>query len=427
MMPLTNKSIRNALEIKDKNISFTEDSTLMDIHGIESLVYFALLTKDIDRCVNCGHSGHVSKYGFTNNTIIAPSLSLRPTYIKLQRQKYKCYSCESFFTAQTDYVWEYCQIAQPVRQMILSEAAYNSSLKDIGRRFNVSDKTVQRVIDEEAKLHRGIGTEYLPKHMAFDEFMATDKMSFIWLDSDNHRTGDILPRRTSYQIKKYFERFPLKVRKQVKTISLDLNAGYINLVPKLFPKARVIVDRFHIVQMTNRALNGARIKIMKTMPKKSKEYLFMKRDWKKFLESFDSIEKVVPKYHYSVNYYETDLNLITKCLDLDEGFAKSYETYQDILKAIRTRDVELLNQTILNFHALHTAMDTTMKSLRKYRKQVLNALHFDYSNGFLEGTIGKIKKIKNSAYGYQNWDNFIKRINLQIFWLRASSPAKKNS
>lgn len=418
MMPLSNKSIRNALEMKDENITFIKDSVFMNVKGSMSLVYFALLTKDIDRCINCGLKDHIVKNGFNTNMIVAPSLTLRPTYINLRRQKYRCTACKSIFVAKTNYVWECCQIAQPVRQMILSEASFNSSLKDIGRRFNVSDKTVQRVIDEESKLHKNTYTEYLPKHMAFDEFMSTDKMSFFWMDSDNHRTGDILPRRTSYQIRKYFERFPLRVRKQVKTISLDLNAGYINLVPKLFPNARVVVDRFHIVQMVSRALNWSRIKVMKTMPKRSKEYLFMKREWKKFLESFDSIEKVKPTYHYSVNYYETDLNLITKCLDLDDGFAKSYETYQNILTAIRTHDTELMNNTLLDFRTLHNAMDSTMRSLRKYRKQVLNALKFKYSNGFLEGTIGKIKKIKNSAYGYRNWDNFIKRINLQMFWLR---------
>ena len=424
MMPLSNNSIRNALEIKDENITFVKDSTFMNIQGTESLVYFALLTKDINRCINCGLAGHIVKNGFNSNMIVAPSLTLRPTYIKLRRQKYQCKACKSIFVAKTSYVWECCQIAQPVRQMILSETAFNSSLKDIGRRFNVSDKTVQRVIDEEAKLHRKNYPESLPEHMAFDEFMSTDKMSFIWMDSDNHRTGDILPKRTSYQIRKYFERFPLKARKQVKTISLDLNAGYINLVPKLFPKARVVVDRFHIVQMVSRSLNWARIKVMKTMPKSSKEYLFMKREWKKFLESFDSIEKVKPTYHYSVNYYDTDLNLITRCLDLDASFAKAYETYQNILTAIRTSDTELMNNTLLSFRSLHNAMDSTMKSLRKYRKQVLNALRFKYSNGFLEGTIGRIKKIKNSAYGYRNWDNFINRINLQMFWLRAGSSAE---
>lgn len=160
------------------------------------------------------------------------------------------------------------------------------------------------------------------------------------------------------------------------------------------------------------------------MPKRSKEYLFMKRDWKKFLESFDSIEKINPKYQYSVGYYETDLNLITKCLDLDEGFAKSYEVYQDILKAIRTGDTDTMNQILLNYHPLNTAMDQTMTSLRKYRKQVLNALKLKYSNGFLEGIIGRTKKIKSSAYGYRSWNNFTERINIQMFWLRASSSAK---
>ena len=37
MMPLTDNSIRNALEIKDRNIVFTDDSVFMNIHGTMSL------------------------------------------------------------------------------------------------------------------------------------------------------------------------------------------------------------------------------------------------------------------------------------------------------------------------------------------------------------------------------------------------------
>ncbi|MFD1440810.1 transposase [Lacticaseibacillus hegangensis] len=65
-------------------------------------------------------------------------------------------------------------------------------------------------------------------------------------------------------------------------------------------------------------------------------------------------------------------------------------------------------------------MDQSMKSLRKYRCQVLNALRYDYSNGFLEGINSQIKKIKNTAYGYQNWSNFINRIFLERVWFRLS-------
>ena len=117
--------------------------------------------------------------------------------------------------------------------MVLFEALTNRSLSDIARRFHVADKTVQRIIDEEADQHNYNQKLWLPKHLAFDEFKATNKMSFIWGDGDRHEIGAILPARTSYALTKYFEGFPLSVRQQVQTVSLDLNAGYINLIPRV--------------------------------------------------------------------------------------------------------------------------------------------------------------------------------------------------
>nr|WP_308726242.1 transposase [Lactiplantibacillus plantarum] len=52
---------------------------------------------------------------------------------------------------------------------------------------------------------------------------------------DRHQIGAILPSRTAYAITKYFEGFPLSVRQQVQTVSLDRNAGYINLVNEIDP------------------------------------------------------------------------------------------------------------------------------------------------------------------------------------------------
>lgn len=143
--------------------------------------------------------------------------------------------------------------------MILYEALSKHTLSHIGLRYHVSDKNVQRIIDEEAQRHNLFQNTWLLEHLAFDELMATYKMSSIWADSDQHEIGAIMPSRTSYQITKYFERFPLKVRQQVKTISLDLNAGYIKLIPRLFPNAKIVIDRFHIVQMISRALNIFRV------------------------------------------------------------------------------------------------------------------------------------------------------------------------
>jgi transposase len=424
MMSLTSKSIRLALEITDPNILFTKDASLETIAGQCALVYYAKLTVCPERCPNCGFTNKIVRYGFDQERIVTPSFSYRPTYLKLSCQRFQCRQCHAIFQSHTDYVRPHCVISEPVRRMILFDALLNQSLTDIARRYHVSDNSVQRIIDAEAELHNFNQTTWLPEHLAFDEFKATDKMSFIWADSEGREIGSILPSRTSYQITKYFEHFPLKVRQQVKTISLDLNAGYINLVPRLFPNASVVVDRFHIVQMAATALNMIRVQVMKTIPKSSKNYRFMKREWKVFLKRFEELEAVRPTYQVSVGYYETTVNLITKCLDLSPEFQAAYETYQAILTAIKNRDEVTLNQALNEYAPLGNRMDQTIKSLKKYRPQVLNALRFEYSNGFLEGINSIIKKLKNTAYGYRNWDNFTNRIFLERVWFKVT---KRNS
>lgn len=43
---------------------------------------------------------------------------------------------------------------------------------------------------------------------------------------------------------------------------MDMYKPYISLVKEIFPKAKIIMDKFHIVNNLSRALNKARIKLM---------------------------------------------------------------------------------------------------------------------------------------------------------------------
>ena len=38
--------------------------------------------------------------------------------------------------------------------------------------------------------------------------------------------------------------------------------SYMSLIKQLFPNAKIIIDRFHIVQSLNRALNISRVHVM---------------------------------------------------------------------------------------------------------------------------------------------------------------------
>lgn len=113
--------------------------------------------------------------------------------------------------------------------------------------------------------------------------------------------------------------------------------------------------------MVSTALNMIRVQVMKSVPKHSKEYRFMKREWKVFLKSFNELEASEPTYHSSVGYYETTVNLVAKCLDLNPEFRAAYEVYQDVLEAVRSREAAALETVLENYQSLMPyAMTTPM-------------------------------------------------------------------
>ncbi|WP_261767123.1 transposase, partial [Kurthia zopfii] len=67
-------------------------------------------------------------------------------------------------------------------------------------------------------------------------------------------------------------------------ITIDMNAGYEKLIKKLFPKAKIIIDRFHLVQLINRSMNKLRISIMNDFRTSNsvdqKKYHRLKKHWK---------------------------------------------------------------------------------------------------------------------------------------------------
>ena len=61
---------------------------------------------------------------------------------------------------------------------------------------------------------------------------------------------------------------------------MDMFSPYYQLAKQLFPNAKIVLDRFHIVQHLSRDMNRVRIQIMNQFDRKSQEYRALKRYWK---------------------------------------------------------------------------------------------------------------------------------------------------
>jgi transposase len=51
---------------------------------------------------------------------------------------------------------------------------------------------------------------------------------------------------------------PIEVRKQLEDVSVDMWGGFPKVIKKVFPNAKVIIDRFHVIKVVNKNLNRLR-------------------------------------------------------------------------------------------------------------------------------------------------------------------------
>lgn len=125
---------------------------------------------------------------------------------------------------------------------------------------------------------------------------------------------------------------------------------YITLTKRVFPNAKVVLDKFHLVQHIGRAFQKIRIKIMTQLKYKDNGIIYrrIKKYWKILQKSYDKLEYIEQHWRPSFKAYLSEKELLERLLAYDSKLTETYNTYQQILRAIQTKDyslfIELINQ-----------------------------------------------------------------------------------
>ena len=208
-------------------------------------------------------------------------------------------------------------------------------------------------------------------------------------------------------------RYTNRERAAVKSVVVDLNAQYIKFIKALFPNARIIINRFHIVQLVGRALGNARISLMKKMNDcHCREYKILKAHWHLFHKDSADLEAAMSVYLWGVNEYMTQQNALDLIVKNHPQFEKVYDAYQDVFNALKEKNRERLIDVLENYRRSGQNIDTAISTLKKNMTAVLNSVEYDLSNGPVEGINRRIKSLKRSCFGFRNLDNFRKLIAL---------------
>ena len=194
-------------------------------------------------------------------------------------------------------------------------------------------------------------------------------MSFLAQDFDSLTILAILDGRTHATIRNHFLRYSRQVRTRVKVITMDdIFSAYYDIAKKLFPNAKFVLYRFHIVQHLSRAMNRLRVQIMNQFDRKSHEYRALKRYWK--LIQQDS-RKLSDKRFYRPTFriHLNNKEILEKLLSYSQELREHYELYQLLLFHFQEKQADhffnLIEETLCSVHPIfQTAFKTLFERQR---------------------------------------------------------------
>lgn len=197
---------------------------------------------------------------------------------------------------------------------------------------------------------------------------------------DSHQQEDII---------EVLKQQPIELREQVEEVSGDMWGGFPKVVQLVFPNARLVFDRFHVIQPVNEELNKIRRQTGMTL--KGSKFILLKN-------GADLTEAEQIKLA-SILARSQRLRLAYK---LKEDFRNIFETCHTV--------EEGKTQFLLWLNKARTVYCDVLTTIRNHLDGICNYFNSRTTSGVMEGINNKLKLIKRQAYGFVNFDNFRARL-----------------
>jgi transposase len=186
---------------------------------------------------------------------------------------------------------------------------------------------------------------------------------------DSHRQPDII----EALIKQPFE-----VREQVEEVSIDMWGGFPKVIEQVFPNAKIVIDRFHVMKAVNKDLNKLRRAVGIT--DRGSKYLLLSN--RSNLNS-DQIERLAITLEKS--------ECLRIAYEMKEEFREIYETDMTV-KIAQTKFKDWLNYATRFFKESCSTIVNHFEGICNY---FLNRT----TSGVMEGINNRIKLIMRQGSG----------------------------
>ena len=359
-----------------------------------------------DTCPHC-HSQEVYVHGYYYRNPSAKGRDGARKRLRIKVKRYKCRCCGKTHTQDLNHIGlaKYQRRNARLNDAISRECANGVCNKKIGEKYRISTSTVERQLHRN---HEKLLDEQLrypcPQVMGIDEHSIHRgrtkgaKFAVTLTDLRHHRVYEVFEGKEPKTLESNLRR--LKGREKVKMVCMDLCSPFRSLVMRLFPNAKIVADRFHVIKL-----------IISTFHEFCKAQDPAIR-WKRGITAALRTK--------GANLKANQRQLLQKEFDLHPAIQTAHEFKEELCALLNIKGmnkaacVPLLARLKEMVRQMHQEAPEVFKKLgrtiRQWFEPIIRMWRFTKSNGITEGFHRKMKLIQRRAYGYRNFENYRLRV-----------------
>jgi transposase len=261
--------------------------------------------------------------------------------------------------------------------------------------WNTCFSIMETYLEEEIKSNKKI----YPINMGIDEkaILKGHKYMTVITDLDTGEVVDVFENRTKEAVLDYFNSIPMKYRKKIKCLSMDMWPAYYEAAIETIPgaKNKIVHDKFHVMDYLNKGVNNVRIEEHRELTIQKDDSL--KRS--KFLWLYNP--ENMPEKRKDEFEVLKDLNLKTS---VAWGFKETFRNiYNYNIKGWAHR---FFNNwyTCVEESAIKPMLKVA-DMIKRHIDNIVTYCDFKVSNGKAEAVNSKIMALKRRARGHRNFQN----------------------
>jgi len=343
------------------------------------------LLNETSTCIHC--ESEMDRVNQTNYILIRDlSISGKPVLLRVPRRQFHCGKCGKFSTEGLSFIsWKHRYTKR--YETWIYEQSKKMSLEQISRDEDLSPKTIKNIFTELANTTVKEEKWMNSKYLSLDEFAnrkGHKSFKTTLVDLENHKLLEVINSHKSEEICTALEKIPEDLRNGVEEVSIDMWGGFVSVIERVFPNAKIVYDHFHVIKNINKELN--QLRKIKKVKGKSLHYLLMKNK-----EDLEEEEKT----NLQTFLLESPLLLIAYGLK---------EDLRDIYRSARNpQSAKRRLQKWLRYAKLF--FKDSAASIEKHLEGVCNYFEHHMTSGITEGINTKIKLIKRRSYGLPEFEH----------------------